>query len=320
MEPETIMDPPGSLGSRFFRTGYLPTYAAVIYLLLLVWAGAPGRAVSFSRAWRAAERLAVAEVLLLALAVALIAVLVQPLQLSVARLLEGGFPRWLGSSLFRKVQLNRKGKLENKVQELVDKAAMAPAGERDARTQDAGAASARFRSRFPGPDHLVRGTALGNALAAMEGNAGTAYGLDAAVIWPRLYAVLGEPVRAVVDDLRDGLDAATQFTASGALAAVAAVILLAWHSGLLTLLALIPLAVAVLAYIGAIRAAIAYGTAVHVAFDLHRFDLLRAMYQAIPADQRAEREANIRLCDFLRQGVPVPFTYTPPEPAQGKGG
>jgi hypothetical protein len=318
---ETTMEPSSPLGSaRFFRTGYLPTYAAVFYLLLLVWAGAPGRAVSFSRAWRTAERLGVAEVLLLALAVALIAVLVQPLQLSVVRVLEGGFPRWLGSGLFRKIQLDRKGKLETKVQKLVDNAAKAAGRERDARTQEAGAASVRFRSRYPGQDHLVKGTALGNALAAMEDSAGAAYGLDAAVIWPRLYAVLGQPVRAVVDDLRDGLDGAASLTASGALAAMAAVALLVWHSGLLTLLALIPVAVASLAYLGAIRAATAYGTAVQVAFDLHRFDLLRAMRLALPADQQAEQEANVRLCDFLRQGVQVPFTYTLPGCASQPGG
>ena len=48
------------------------------------------------------------------------------------------------------------------------------------------------------PDHLVRATGLGNALAAMEDSAGAAYGLDAVVAWPRLYPLLGDKVRAVV--------------------------------------------------------------------------------------------------------------------------
>lgn len=318
MKLETVMAPSSALASgRFFRVGYLPAYAATLYLLVLMWAGAPGRQVSFSRAWRTADRLGVAEMLLLALGVALFAVLMQPLQLSIVRVLEGGFPRWLGSGLIRKVQIARKRKLDDRVQELVNRAAQADGSERDALTQDAGAISDQLRSRFPGPEHLVRSTALGNVLAAMEDTAGAAYGLDAAVIWPRLYAVLGGQIRLIVDDLRDGVDAAARLAATGALATVASVALLAWHSGLLTLLALIPLAVAVLAYLGAVRAAMAYGTAVRVAFDLHRFDLLRAMCQALPADQQAEREANMRLCDFLRQGVPVPLEYTvsaPPSP------
>ena len=175
--------------------------------------------------------------------------------------------------------------------------------------------SARLHSRFPIPDYLVRGTALGNALAAMEDSAGAAYGLDAVVTWPRLYPVLGDKVRAVVDDLRDGLDAAARLAATGVLTAVAAVALLAWHSGLLTLLALVPLAVGVLAYLGAVEAAVAYGTAMQVAFDLHRFDLLRALRLEAPTEQVKEKAANATLGDFLRQGVPVPFKYTDPAPS-----
>ena len=59
---------------------------------------------------------------------------------------------------------------------------------RSSRRQIAGA---RLRRRFPLPDHLVRPTALGNALSAMEDSAGRDYGLDAVIVWPRLYVVLG---------------------------------------------------------------------------------------------------------------------------------
>ncbi len=99
----------------------------------------------------------------------------------------------------------------------------------------------------------------------------------------------------------------TELAATGTLAAAATVTPLVWHSGLLTLLLeLLPLAVAVLAYLGAIKAAIAHGTAVQVAFDLHGFDPLRALRLAIPVEQDAEQGANIALYDFLRQGVPRP--------------
>jgi hypothetical protein len=313
------MQPPGLLASgRFFRTGYLPTYAATVFLLVLIWAGAPGRPVDFSQAWRTGKDLSVVAALLLALAVALVAVLLQPLQMSMVRALEGGFPQWLGAGLASHLQIQRKNRLAKKVADRVRDAAALPDDaacrqQRNMLIQQAGSASAILRARFPGPEHLVRATALGNALAAMEHTGGAAYGLDTVVVWPRLYPVLGDQVRAIVDDLRDGLDAAVRLAATGTLTAIATVGLLAWHSGWFTLLALIPLATAVLGYIGGVRAAMAYGAAVQVAFDVHRFDLLRALHLALPKDQLVERENNRALSDFLRQGVPVPFTYAEPK-------
>ena len=183
------------------------------------------------------------------------------------------------------------------------------------RTQRAGAASARLRSRYPMP-HLIRATALGNALAAFENTAGAAYGFDAVVVWPRLHAVLGDQVRAIVDDLRDSMDAAARLTATGVVTAIAATGLLAWHSGWRTLLALAPLAIAGLAYLGAVQAAISYGEAVRVAFDLHRFDLMNALHLPVPDDNAAERSGNLALSDFLRQGVPMHVTYQRPDPAK----
>jgi hypothetical protein len=305
---------PGALSSgRFFRTGYLPTYGAAFFLLILIWAGSPYSQVDFSQAWRTARQSDGTQVLLIVLVVALTALLLQPLQLAMVRVLEGGFPRWLGSGLACKAQLRRKRRLETRIQDNIDDALQldrpADANEQKASIQKAGAVSGQLRSRFPTPDYLIRGTALGNALAATEASAGAAYGLDAVVVWPRLYPLLGDPVRAIVDDLRDSLDAAARMAATGALTTVAAVALLAWRSGWLTLLALAPLAVATLAYFGAVQAAIAYGTAVHVAFDLHRFDLLRALRLEVPTEQGMEKVINAALGDFFRQGIPAPFRY-----------
>lgn len=318
MKIEDVLQPTAGLSSgRFFRTGYLPTYAAAVFLLVLLWAGAPGKHADFGHAWQVADKFGVVQTLLVALAVALATVLLQPLQLSLVRVLEGGFPKWLGSGLGRQVQLARKRRLEGRLIEKISEAADKPADERDAHVQEAGALSALLRSRFPVPDHLVRATGLGNALAAMEDGAGAAYGLDSVVTWPRLYLLLGDKVRAVVDDLRDGMDAATRLAATGAVTTIAAVGLLAWHSGLFTLLALVPLAVAVLAYLGAVRAAIAYGEAVQIAFDLYRFDLLTALHLKIPTKTNKELAGNIALSDFLRQGVPLPFDYAVPAPSTG---
>lgn len=144
-------------------------------------------------------------------------------------------------------------------------------------------------------------------LAAVEDSAGRAYGLDAVTAWPRLYPVLGEQVRSLVDDRRDALDAAVRLTATMAPAALIALALLA-PSGWQMTLALIPLAIAALAYHAAVHAALAYAEAVHVAFDLHRADLLTALRMEPPARPGTEQTLNSQWCDLWRQGIPLPAT------------
>ena len=85
-------------GGRFYLVGYLPTYAAAVFLLVLIWAGAPGWAgraghrIRFTAAWATASHLSPGEVVLVALAVALLAVLLQPLQSAVMNVAQGSWP------------------------------------------------------------------------------------------------------------------------------------------------------------------------------------------------------------------------------------
>jgi hypothetical protein len=292
-----------TLASRFFRTGYLPTYAGAMFVLVVVWAGAPGSSVSFGRAWRIAAALGVAEVLLIVVCVTVAAVLFQPLQLAMVRVLEGGWPAGLGTGVGLALQRRRKRWLAA--------AARLPDGPGEPAAevvQRAGIAAARLRRRYPLPDHLVRPTALGNVLSAAEDTAGREYGWDAVVAWPRLYTVLGDRTRALVDDRRDALDGAVRLSVTGGVVALLTFVLLLRASWWVTL-ALAPLAVAVLAYLGAVHTAMAYGEAVHTAFDMHRFDLLSALHLPLPANQGEERAQAVALCDWWRQGVPVRLTY-----------
>jgi hypothetical protein len=308
----SLLQAPGQLASsRFFRVAYLPTCAGVIYLLVLIWAGAPGHRVHFGNAWRTASHLGIGEIVLLAIGITLVAVVVQPFQLALVRVLEGNFP---GSGKALKCQLCRKKSLATKRREAIDKASNAAdellkaidkasglpeirkiRRELDGFTQDAGVASERLRLRYPRSDYVVRATGLGNALAAMEDTVGAGYGLDPVVTWPRLYPLLSDPVRAAVDDFRDSLDAAARLAATSAIAALATIALLAWHSEWWTSLALVPLAVAVVSYLATIPAAIGYGLAMQVAFDLHRFDLLRAMHLEEPDSAKVEKASNADL-------------------------
>ena len=294
-------------GGRFYLIGYLPTYAAALFLLLLVWAGAPawhgrpGRRIRFTTAWATASHLSLSEVVMVALAIALLAVILQPLQLALVNLAQGSWPAWLGAHLGPAAAKEPQGPPGQGAQ-------LPPGPELTSEAiQRAGTAGYQLRRRFPVPDHLLQPTALGNVLAAMQDSAGRAYGLDAVTAWPRLYPVLGEQCRTLVDDRRDTLDAAVRLAATMAVTALASLVLLlgqAWW----TMLALIPLGVAVLAYNAAVQAALAYAETVHVAFDLHRADLLTALRMDPPGRQDAERILNEQWCDHWRQGIPLPAT------------
>ena len=96
-------------------------------------------------------------------------------------------------------------------------------------------------------------------------------------------------------------------TATMTATAIASFVLLV-RSGWWILLALIPLGLAILAYNAAVHAALAYSETVHVAFDLHRADLLTALRMDLPRRQDAEKILNQQWCDLWRQGIPLPIT------------
>jgi hypothetical protein len=296
----------GGFGSRFYLVGYLPTYAAVLFLLVLVWAGAPGwngrpdHRLSFSAAWSTASHLSLGEVVIVTLVVALLAVVLQPLQVAMVGLAEGAWPAWLGTKWARQWQRSRRNRLERK-----EKLLPGPESTPEA-VQRAGEAGDELRRRFPMPEYPLRPTGLGNVLAAMTNHAGRVYGLDAVPAWPRLYPVLGERVKSLVDDRRDTFDTAVRMAATMAFTAIASLVLLLL-SGWWILLALIPFGMAVLAYNAAVQAALAYSEIVHVAFDLHRADLLTALRMELPRRQDAERALYEQLCDLWRQEIPLPL-------------
>lgn len=325
MKLENSLEPPAGLGAgrRFFLVGYLPTYAALLFLLSFVWAGArgwqepEGGGLAFAQAWKTAADLKAGEVLGIVLAVTVAALLLQPLQLGMVRFLEGNWPAPLGRDLAVKRQLARRQRWKDAAADLPQD----PAALTDEAVQRAGLAGAELRRRYPVPNHLVRATALGNALAAAEDSAGRAYGMDAVVSWPRLYAVLGDRTRAVVDDQRDRLDGSARMAVTMAVTAVASAVLLV-RTGWWLLLALIPVVVAAAAYHGAVQTARAYGESVHVAFDLHRFDLLTALRVPRPATHGDEVAKHAQLNDLWRQGVPLPasFEYLDDESTAGPVG
>jgi len=310
---DTIKPPgDGIFGKRFYLVGYFPTYAAALFLLLVLWAGARGwnhpasHRIDFARAWNRASSLSIGQALALLLGVMLTAIALQPLQLSLLRLIEGYWPPPFNRGWTSSWQRWRMKRLRNR-------AHLRPPGDTSGTAdpptldqnvvQRAGVAGRRLRQRFPLPPHLIRPTGLGNVLAAMEDTAGRRYGMDAVIVWPRLYPLLSEEVRAVVDDRRNMLDASARMAATFLMTAFASLVLV-YGAGWWKLLALVPLGISVLAYLAAVQGGLAYAEAVHVAFDLHRGDLLGALRMPKPASFNGENELYARWSDFWRQGIP----------------
>jgi hypothetical protein len=297
-----------TLSGRFFLVGYLPAVTAAVFVLILLWTGAPASPPRFSRAWHTAATLGTGQIVLLVLAVTLVALVLHPLQVLMVRLLEGYWPRWARPAT--RHGLARQRRREQRLREQTSLPEGREPDEREVRR--AGLAATTLRSAFPATPDLIRPTTLGNVIAAFEERAGGAYGWDTPVAWPRLYPLLGGEVRAIVDDRRDVLDAMCRLTMTALLTAVVTAGLLgAW--GWWVLLALAPAALGWIAYQAAIHAAEAFGEAIRVGFDLHRFAMYPALHVALPGDPAEERAVSRALCAAWRQGADPALPYAHPE-------
>ncbi|MEU8080745.1 hypothetical protein AB0B31_35465 [Catellatospora citrea] len=304
MNPEDLAGSAiNSLTRRFLLVMYLPCAVAVFSILLLVWSGAPGPLLDFHSAWNILVHLGPTQLVSLAVLVLVIALLVHPLQLAIVRSLEGHWPRPL-RPVANLLRLGQAARLRMFLR--LESLESLPDDPTDEQVRLAGLAGEQRRRRFPsGRPHP---TALGNVLAAAEERAGAAYGWDAVVAWPRLYPLLPAQSRSIVDDRRNSLDFAATMSVTTALTAAAAIVLLA-QSGWALALAAVPVAISRLSYRGAVNAALAYGEAIHMSFDLHRFEIFTAMHLPLPANRQEEKTAAETLCDFWRQGRPMDLTY-----------
>ena len=289
------------IGARFALVGLLPGLVLALFVLALLWSGAPGDAPDLDLILDEARELDAWAGALLFLALLVAAIVVQPLQLGLVRWLEGYWPR-----VARPLTERRREHYERRVTAL--EATTAPRRKPLTAEELASMSEAASELRLLPPREHVMPTRLGNALRAAEVRAGDPYGLDIVVAWPRLYPLLSDPVRAVVDGQRDALDVNARFCAVFAAAAVISAALLAAHGPWL----LVPagcLVLAWLAYRAAVAAAIAYGESIRAAVDLHRFTLLESLHLPLPATPEEERALNARLSRFLLQGVPLDAPY-----------
>jgi hypothetical protein len=282
--------------SRFAVVGLLPNATLVLIVLALTASGAPAHPPSLQRLLVAIDNVSLERLAAVLALVLIVSVIVQSFQFSLVRLLEGYWDdsrigRWF-SAIGKHVHQRRRERLEQLV--LTD-----PPTAEEARRQQW--AEDRL-SQYPAEDRLLA-TRLGNTLRAAEDEAGQRYGLPTIAAMPRLYPYLSDRLTAVLSDRRNQLDVAVRFCIVLALAALIAAVLLLPNGGRWRLL---PLGIVVLAWISyqaAVRAAAGYGQALFVAFDLHRFDMIRALHYPLPNSRAEELAFNQRLTDFLTVGV-----------------
>jgi hypothetical protein len=181
--------------------------------------------------------------------------------------------------------------------------------------------------RYPLPGEAVLPTRLGNLLRSAEDYPRTRYGIDAVLVWPRLFPLLPASFTAGFASSRARLDTALAGTALSLVFAVTAPVCTVVAGGSLWLAAVCLLAgvlSGLTGYRAALTTALAHGQHIRVAFDLYRGLLLdTAQHGGRPpepdpaaVDQRpptargaltsaAEREVWEGLCGFWYRNIPI---------------
>lgn len=238
----------GALDRRFLLTSFVPTAAFLGLLTVTLRPGAFG-------AWeRESTGGQVAQGIVFLLAAALCAGLVSGTTVPLLRFLEGYWPGPLGAFGRRHhravlVRLGKEGPYQ------------------------------RIESGYPLPSDLaaVLPTTLGNVLRNAERYPAYRYGLDAVVVWPRLYLVASDRALAGVASARSDVDLQATVCALSALYGVIAgaeALVTGRPWGMFLLVFTVPMAVAMVTYRAAVAAARVYGVQLKAVFDLHRLELL----------------------------------------------
>src|SRR5262249_9857532 len=216
-------DPTG-LSAQFRLAVTLPAAIPVAIGLALAASGAPQASPDLQTFLDTLRGLKTMEILAGILFFIIICALMTPFQLSLVRLLEGyggdgPLARRL-TGLAKRFQMRRLLKLRAAAELRLDKPDTEPSAQGIARIARA---AELLRQRYPAETDILP-TSLGNALRAAERRAGDRYGLDAIVLWPRLYLVIPSKTKTAVSAARGELDLAVGLTVSLAVSAVVALV------------------------------------------------------------------------------------------------
>jgi hypothetical protein len=149
-------------------------------------------------------------------------------------------------------------------------------------------------------------TRIGNILRAAETRPGHRYGLNAVVVWPRLWLVLPESARQELADARTALDGSVAAGIWGA--AFVAFTPWAWWAAPVGAV----VAAAAVAWWVPARAEV-FADLVEATFDLYRSELYRQLRWPLPVTPAEEHESGSELTQYLVRGSNRPHPeFTPP--------
>jgi hypothetical protein len=149
-------------------------------------------------------------------------------------------------------------------------------------------------------------TRLGRMLRDAKEHPMRRYRIDAVTAWPRLYPVLPQRFAEAFDVATTNIEGAVVLSflaaVSAVLGAVVGGLLLPWWGAIVCVGT--ALLVSSLAYRAAIRAAHPYGQLIRAAFDVYRFELLKAMGLTLPDSYARERAQWTQLHKLWDVGFP----------------
>lgn len=302
MIPGFFADVGKSLWDRFGDLVLSPALGFWGVGLLLWWWTRGGGAWGELHAWLAA-RAPLEQLLVAAMAVGLLAgsaALMQAITTPLIRLMEGYWPdrRVLNGLRRHLVARGRRRwmRLRDRWQRAASEEERHPPGpDRTLAQERRGALEIRLLAYPESSDDLMP-TRLGNVLRAAERQPLHRYGLDPVATWWAFWLVLPETTQQVVARARDRLDRAAAAVAWAGLVLLWAP--LHWMS--------VPVAVAatvVLSRTVLLSVARQYAHVLVAAYDVHRFELYRAMRLPLPTTSADEVESGTRLTELVWKGT-----------------
>jgi hypothetical protein len=274
---------------------------ALIFWLggLLCWISAHGGTSDLRKMadWAGRQSAPVQLVILLTalLAVAASGVIVQRIATVGLRVIEGYWPSFAGRLFRRRVgTIAAKARdLEDRYQELAGPV-----------LKDQSATAAQ-RAEFVGIDQRLRRvpadgdylpTKTGNIMRAGERRPAEKYGLDAVVVWPRLWLLLPDGTRGELSQARSALDAAVAALIWGVL--FFGFVALDWWAAFVA----ITVVLAMYLYWIPNRAAV-FADLLESTFDVHRGLLYRSLRWPLPENPGGERACGEQVTTYLLRGL-----------------
>lgn len=295
----------GYFGRDFLLTAFFPVLLFAGLSLALYLEVTQGLGVALA-GWEdlptLTQSLAVAGI---AITVVVVAYFLYNSQYTIIRLFEGYWPRRLHGLRNSRVELHKK-----RWEYLEALALQSPT------PQEANEIHVEQLTFYPPPTHLdkMMPTRLGNILRAAEVYPYDRYGIDAAVIWPRLRPLLKPEAMALLEDRKTTMAFMLSMSLLSAAFSLVWCPVLALSSNRWDLFLLCALGwpLAWACYAGAVQSAVAYGEQLRATFDLYRHDLLKALGRPAPPDGEAERKEWLRLVRFFYRNLPLPPASPPP--------